>query len=218
MTNLLAMRTIGIFIFFLLFLQLQGQSHWGIKAGLVSQSLAEDEFLFDGDSSFDDFKLDVREADYGFQFGMLYHFEISNRVFIQPEILFNSSSHSYALDDLENGNADDVILKEKFAYLDFPVQLGLLFHPFQFGAGIVPQIMLDNSSELSDLQRFEQGFENVSYAWTAGAGIDIFKTFKFEVRYENSEELLGRTIIVDNERYDFDSRVSQWIFSLALIF
>ena len=207
----------------LLFLQLSAslvlaQSHWGIKGGLISQSLAQDEFLFQNVPSLESLKLDLREADYGFQLGMLYHFQLGNTIFIQPEMLFNSSKYEYTLQSFQNGNFDDVILQESYKYIDFPLQIGLSPHPFQFGAGVVPQIFLDAVSELNDVAGIQQSFDDVTFAWTASAGLDIFKTFKLEVRYENSEELLGRTIVVDKDRYDFDSRLEQWIFSLAIIF
>ena len=194
------------------------QSHWGFKAGLFSQSLAEDEFLFENVPNLQSLKLDLQESDYGFQLGLLYHFQLGNTFFIQPELLFNSSSYDYTLESFQNGNLDDVIFNETYRYLDFPLQIGLSPHPFQFGAGVVPQIFIDADSELNDELNIQQSFEDATFAWTASVGLDILRTFKLEVRYENSEELLGRTIVINNDRYDFESRVEQWIFSLAITF
>lgn len=214
------MKNISISLFLVLFtfsLSL-AQSHWGIKAGLFSQSLAEDEFLFEDVANLQRLKLDLRDSDYGFQLGLLYHFQLGNIFFIQPELLFNSSNYDYTLESFQNGNLDDVIFNETYRFLDFPLQIGLSPHPFQFGAGVVPQIFIGADSELNDETNIQQSFEDATLSWTASAGLDILRTIKLEIRYENSEELLGRTIVVNNDRYDFESRVEQWIFSLAITF
>lgn len=208
----------GIGFFLLSFTMLTGQSHWGIKAGLTRGLLDEEEHFYRDLQSINDFSLQLKDYEYGLQLGLLYHFMIGKKFFIQAEGLFTQSKFTYSLKDLEDNSIFDKTLNEQFLYLGIPLQLGIHFHPIQIAAGVVPQFPISAEYDIEEEVNIEQEKTSVSLAFTSSIGINVLKTFKIEMRYENSDELLGRNIVLDDDTYDFTSRMSQFILSLSIVF
>lgn len=196
---------------------LHAQSHWGIKVGVNSAQLAEEDYNFLDVPQYDDLKIQLKNTDFSFHFGLLYHFEIGRFLFFQPEILLTNTKYEYNINKVGQGNTLNNIV-ENYRFLDFPLQIGIRSHPFQFGIGAVPQIILDRDKSFGGVGDITSLEEDVTWAFTAGVGMDILKLIKLEVRYENSSELLGRKIEIENENFKFESRVSQWLISTTLTF
>ncbi len=206
-----------LFLFVVLAMQTQAQSHWGIKVGVNSAQLAEENYNLLDVPGYDELGVQLKNTDFSFHFGLLYHFEFAKIFFFQPEILMTSTKYEYNLNNTDQGvKIGDII--QNYRFLDFPLQVGIQKHPFQFGIGAVPQIVIDQDREFGGIGNIRSLEEDVTWAFTAGVGMDIFRLIKLEFRYENSSELLGRTVEIENENFNFGSRVNQWLISTTVTF
>ena len=186
----------------------------GIKGGLSSMDITPSSLVILDASDAERFKLDVRDAKYGVQLGFFIQAQIGT-FFLQPEMVFNSNSVDYTLEDLQFN--DDLIKDENYQYLDFPLIMGIKMGPVRIGAGPVAHLFLDSTSDLFDVDGYDQTFEKLTYGWQAGLGLDIWK-LHIDVRYEGNLSKFGNHLEFYGHEYAFDESASRIIASMGISF
>lgn len=162
-----------------------------------------------------DLDLALEEVNFGIHGGLVVRAQLG-KFLIQPEILFNSNSVDYKVDDLTN-NIIGQIKEEKFQYLDIPVLLGYKFGPLRLMAGPEGHIFINNSSELTDFDNYDEKFKTMTLSWLGGVGLDLW-SLMLDVRYEGNFNKFGDHIRFGNQQFDFDDRPSRWTFSVGFLF
>jgi hypothetical protein len=152
------------------------------------------------------------EKGMGFHFGLTSQLQIS-KLFIQPELLFSTSTHDVSVDDIrENGLSE--IGKQRFNKFDIPIIAGLKFdNNFKIGAGPVFSRVVSSKSDV--LEEDERNKATMGYQLVAGFD---WRKFNFEARYEGNLSKYGSGVRVGGATYDFDKRTSQLILSMAYYF
>lgn len=211
------MRSI-IFIFTLtLFsLSLNAQVKFGIKAGISTIDISPNQLVLKDQNNLDDIGLSISNADYGFHFGVLTQITIK-KFFIQPEVLFNSNSFDYQLEDFGNNGLVNTVRSESYQNLDIPVMLGFKAGPFRLNGGPVGHVFLNSKSELTDIEGYEQVFDTMTFGWQAGLGIDIWKLM-IDVRYEGNFNKFGDHIEYNDTAYNFDDNPGRFLISAGIKF
>lgn len=187
------------------------QLRFGVKGGISTYDLGVNdaiEVLSDGK----DFLLDVQNAKYGYHFGFVLQAKIASFV-IQPEVAFNSNSVDYSFAEVSGTTAD--IFTEKYQHLDIPIMLGLKAGPMRLMLGPVGHYFLKSTSELLDFESYDQKFEELTYGYQTGIGID-FLNVMIDVRYEGNFSKFGDHIIFSGEQYSFDNSPARLLASLAI--
>ena len=196
--------------------QVIGQVRVGIKGGLSSVDIEPSSLIILDASDAQKFKLDVRDAKYGLHLGFFIQAQLGN-FFIQPEMIFNSNSVDYTIEDLQDIGITKV-RDENYQYLDFPVILGAKFGPVRIGAGPVGHLFLDSTSDLfDDYGGYDPTFDELTFGWQAGIGLDIWK-LHLDARYEGNLSDFGDHIVVDGRHYAFDQSPSRLIASVGISF
>jgi hypothetical protein len=149
----------------------------------------------------------------GFHFGLTGQLKIS-KLFIQPDLLFSTTTNEVTLDDI-NTNGVDAVTKQHFNKFDMPILVGFKFGNFKIGAGPVATKMIKSKSELLD--KYEMQSNKATLGYQLCAGFD-FKKFNIELRYEDNLSNLGSGVKVAGTVYDFDQRMHQVLLSSALYF
>jgi hypothetical protein len=178
----------------------------GLKAGMNTQiNHPEDINIGSGD---DALNLGLDGRNFGTQLGMYMRF--GNKLFVQPEVLFNSNKTNYKIGESKVG---EVIKNEKYQYLDFPLLFGAKLGPVRLQAGPVGHYFLNSRSELTDFDGYEARFRQMTWGWQGGLNIG-FKRLSFDFRYEGNFNKQGEHITFFGDRYNFSSAPARFIVGL----
>lgn len=212
------MKRIVVFLAFaLVSIQIHAQVKFGLRVGVNSTDVMPasiDVLSVDGVK---DFGLSLKEAKYGIHAGAALSFQ-GERFFLQPEVYFNSTSADYELNSFGGtSNFVNEIRTEKFQNLDIPLLVGVKLGPLRLSAGPEAHVFLNSSSELLDINGYEQKFEEFSYSWLAGAGLELWN-ITLDARYEGNFTRYGDHITFFNRDYNFADKPNRWIFTLGFWF
>lgn len=204
-----------LFISFLFLLQLSySQVRFGLRGGLSNSN--EDGQMIQVFTPADSLQLGITDAKYGIHLGIYAQFK-GKHFFVQPEVLFNSSSVEYQLSDFRSSDVVNELLSETYQQLDIPVMMGLRAGPFRIGAGPVGHLFLNSNSDLEDLDNFEPLFKRMKYGMQAGLGLDIGKV-ALDVKWEGNFYKFGDHIQFSGESFKFDKQSTRLIASLGIAF
>lgn len=205
-------------LFILQFAQAQRKNfRAGLRFGLTTSDLQGEGLMIRNAADLKDLQLDISNANYGIQLGLFAQARIGKRFFIQPEVLFNSSSVDYLLTDFKSGNAVQEIFRETYNNIDIPVMTGLKFGPLRLQAGPVGHVFVNSKSELLAVDGYEQKFSQMTWGYQAGVGLDLWK-FVIDIKHQGSFNYAGDHISFFGRDYAFDSRAGQTVFSLGYTF
>jgi Outer membrane protein beta-barrel domain len=170
-------------IFLILFLsicaiaQVHAQAKFGLKLGLSTPSGDFGSFQVNQPDS--NLMVSLKGAKYGLHGGIWLR--AGNKLFVQPEVYFNSNTNQYKLDGDFLGS---VTKSEKYQYLDIPVIFGAKIGPLSLQAGPVGHYFLKSTSDLvNDVPGYTQKFDSFTFGYQAGAGLD-FGRIGLDVRYQ----------------------------------
>lgn len=191
----------------------QAQVKFGVRAGISTADISPSELNITRQGQFQDFKLAVKEANYGTHFGLFTQIQMG-KFFIQPEVIFNSNSVDFQASELDNVNQ---IFREKYQYLDIPFMMGLKYGPLRLQGGPVGHLFVNSKSDLFRIDEYDQNFDDFTIGWQAGIGLDIWKfvlDFKYEGRFNN----FGDHIEFAGQQFEFDEKPGRMVLTLGYAF
>ena len=197
-------------------LQASAQVRFGLKAGLTTSDFNTQDYEVFRPNSFETIKLGVQNANYGFHFGGFLQIK-TGFLFLQPELLLNSSSIDYRITDFSEGPAFTRIVTETYNSVDVPVLVGFKLGPMRFGVGPVAKVHLNNTKGISDIQGISEDFKAVALGYQAGVGLNLWH-ITLDLRVENSLTKFGDQISVFGQSVPFDDRQKQVSFSIGYRF
>ncbi len=196
----------------------------GLKAGITSTSIKVDDVIDVASdpnaTTYDELKVKGENAKIGFQGGLMARITIA-KLYVQPELLFTSTSGEVEVSEFLNGTIVDGTTKIKeqdFKQIDIPIMVGYKFGPARIQAGPIATIMLSNSSVLKDYSNYEEEFNGATWGYQVGLGLDLGKKITIDAKYEGNLSKLGDGIKIGGETRSFDSRNSQFVVSLGYFF
>ncbi|MEM1326615.1 MAG: porin family protein [Bacteroidota bacterium] len=200
-----------LFVCLLLSIATQAQVLFGVRGGFNTTDIEAEQLLITNDETLQAFNLAVADVKFGVHAGLFLKVPITDFIFIQPEVLFNSNRVDFQRDDTEG------IFREKYQYLDIPVIAGFQFGPIKPQFGLVGHVFLRSNSEL-DIEGYRQDFRDLTVGWQGGLGLEFGDKFLVDVRYEGNLSKFGNHITVAGEEYAFDDRPSRLVFILGYAF
>jgi hypothetical protein len=183
------------------------QNEFGIKAGLSSYDLA-----YGSIASTSDLKLNLKEANYGFHAGVYGRLGLFG-VYLQPEIIFNSSKFSYNLNDLTTADSIEDIRTSRYQNIDVPVLVMITPSIFKLYGGPVGHYFLNNISDLKKNYNIKEEIEKFRFGYQFGAGITL-KGLTIDLRYEGNFSKYYKTFTIDGVEYKADDSPSRVLVSL----
>ena len=199
----------AIFAFFLLLsAPLCAQLSFGIKGGMHNQlNQPEGSIVVSGSGT--PLSISVDDLKIGYQFGAF--FRLGNKVFLQPELMFNTNRTDFRITDI---NLNEV-RSETYQYMDLPVLLGFSMGPFMFHGGPVGHYFINSKSELLEFQAYGQKFDTFTWGWLAGVGIGR-KRFSIDLRYEGNFNQYGSHITLFGDPYNFSTNPSRLMVNVGI--
>ncbi len=205
-------------LFFLLIFNTEGsyaQIRPGIKFGVSTPDVDPKDFIVTDNQGVELYQVFVEKARYGVHAGAFIQMQLGH-FFMQPEILYNSTSIDYRIDSLFSGFGVNKF-RDTYQNIDFPLVLGMKAGPLRIGGGPVAHISLKGRGGFNEYEDFEDFFEELTWGWQAGVGLDFWK-LHIDVRYEGNLTQLGDHITFFDRRFDFDTNNNRFIASLGFSF
>lgn len=176
---------------------------FGLKGGMNSQVNKPGGIIIENGEG--DIDLSVEDFKYGTQFGA--YLRLGNRIFVQPELTFNSNKTDYRIKDNSLG---DVIRNEKYQYLDMPILAGFKLGPVRVMGGPVGHYFLNSKSELTDIEGYDARFKQMTWGWQAGLTIGTGR-ISADIRYEGNFNKQGDHINFFGDQYNFSNNPARLI-------
>lgn len=195
----------------------QAQIQFGVKGGISTTDISVEELEVLRPGSGDRIRLALEDARYGVHAGVMLRLPLGETFLLQPEVVFNSNTVEYEVDDLSPGGVGSVVLEEKFQYVDIPLLLGAKFGPFRLMAGPEGRVFVDSASDLFRFDDYDQTFENLEISFLGGVGLDLWN-ITLDVRYEGNFDNFGDHLTFGDQQFAFSNAESRWIFSLGVFF
>ena len=188
---------------------------YGIRGGISTPDIKPSDVdsirIVEGTNTF---KLKLTDANYGFHVGAWGRFTFS-KIYIQPELLFNSSKVQYRYGRLNS--TIDSVKSETFRNLDIPIMVGTKLGSFRINAGPVAHIRLSGSSDLTNTAGYSEKFKSSTWGYQAGIGFDA-GAVGIDLRYEGNFDNFGNHITFGGKTYEFSKAPSRFIASVAIAF
>ncbi len=182
----------------------------GVKAGLGTYDIKPSEV------SLQDLDIAIKEANYNFHFGAFIRGQIGT-FYVQPEVLWNSNSVDFTVDDFGDGFVGKVF-KENYSYLDVPVLVGMKFGPLRLNTGPVGHVFLNSKSDLADnIPGYDSRFKDFTMGWQAGLGLDIWK-FMIDLKYEGNFSDFGEHITIAGQPVNFNEKPKRVLLTIGMSF
>lgn len=192
------------------------QFKFGVRGGLSTMDISANELIIKDKNDINQLGISVNAADYGVHLGFFAQARLG-KFFIQPEVLFNSNSVEYKLNDFTDASTISTIKKESFQNLDLPVMIGAKFGPLRLQAGPVGHVFIDSKSQLFDIEGYAQNFENMTWGYQAGIGLDLWKII-LDLKYEGSFNDFGDHMVFDGKSYSFNDSPGRFVASVGIAF
>jgi len=193
------------------------QVKFGLKAGLSTTNLKMEDVkpLTSGETEY--LVNALKGANYGFHAGAFVRFSMMG-FYVQPELLFASRTDEYTIADAENPTAE-TIKKQQFNQLDLPIMLGLKVGPVRLNAGPSARLLINSPKELITDPDFKTRYNNLTFGYQAGLGVDIIKRITIDLRYEGSLQKYQTQIEnVAGTKFTLDDRPNAFLLSVGLMF
>jgi hypothetical protein len=191
---------------------------WGARLGAASTNIdANPQTIYDGTTNIDTLLLSVTNANFGIHGGLYARLKLGP-IYIQPELLFNTESYEYSVQDLGQSGVTQ-ILNDRFSTFDLPIMVGLKAGPVRIQAGPIGTVLVSNNNQLETLtETYKRELQNLTWGYQAGLGVDI-GSVNLDLKYEGGlESTLGDSYEIYGNTYNFDSRENRWVLTVGLKF
>lgn len=202
---------LSVFIVFPAFSQVK----FGLKGGVSTTNLKMEDLktLTSGETQY---VVDaIKGANYGFHAGAFVRLSMLG-FYVQPELLFASRTDEYTITDLDEV---ETIVKQQFNQLDLPIMLGLRLGPLRLNAGPSARLLINTPKDLIDDPDFKAMYNNLTFGYQAGLGVDIVKRVTIDLRYEGSLQKYQTQIQnLAGDKFNLDDRPNAFLLSVGIMF
>jgi hypothetical protein len=190
----------------------QAQFRAGIKGGITTYNMKLGDFLVTNSSAAKDFGLAVKEAKFGYQFGLWTR--IGRGLHLQPELLFSTNKVEYEVQD----GSDIFVQEETYSNIELPIMVGLKLGPLRAQAGPVAKVFLGSDEKLADvIDDFNSDHDRLKISYQAGLGLDLWR-LQIDLRYEGSLRHFGKNVSVAGQNFGLDNKAGRVVATVGIAF
>ena len=206
-------KVIFVFALVLSFASLaQAQFKAGIKGGVTTYNMKLGDFLVTNSDAASDFGLAVKDAKFGYQFGLWAR--IGRGLHLQPEILFSTNKVEYEIQDGNNA----FIGEETYANIDVPIMAGIKLGPLRAQAGPVARVSLGSDDKLASIiEDYQSDHDRFKIGYQAGIGLDLWRV-SLDLRYEGNLRHFGDNISVAGQDFGLDGKAGRVMATVGVAF
>ena len=195
----------------LLAFNLFSQVKIGLRGGFSSKSVDANNVILSNNDT-----LGLSNVRGGYHIGAFTQIK-AGKFFIQPEVLFNSGSADFTLSSVRNSEGRKEIIKDTYNQMDVPVILGYKSGSFRIGAGPVGHVHLNEKSDLLKKEGFKEAFDQMTYGYQIGVGLDLWKLL-IDIKYEGNFTDFDEFIQFNDMDVNLSDAPSRWVLSFGYAF
>lgn len=150
----------------------------------------------------------------GFHFGLISRIKLF-KILIQPEILFTNINNTIEYEEVFDGEVHSI--NQEFNRLDMPVMALVKIKSFKIEFGPVASLLLKDKSDLFDEIGYRQKYNNITFGYQAGIGLEVTK-LTFDLKYEGNLSKFGYGIEIGDDTFNFNTKSNQLVFSIGVFF
>lgn len=184
----------------------------GLKAGISSYDLANKGLIVKDQN--ETFQWKILDAGYGHHLGVYTRLTLLG-LYVEPALLFNSSTVNYNLKTYSENGVLNVIRQETYHGLDMPVIAGFKVGALRFQGGVVGHFFANNISDVLNIKGYSQKFKTGTFGWQAGTGIDIWR-LRLDLMFEGNFNKFGDHIRINGHNYAFSDVPSRLMLTAGL--
>lgn len=187
----------------------------GVKAGVSTSGINANDLVIKNSADFQDLKLSFQNSSPEYQLGLFSRVKVAG-LYIQPELMFTTSSVEYLMEDFSDGTSDP--LYEQYFGLEMPIMAGIKLGAFRANAGPVFRTSLGTTSELADIKGYGRKFQESQLGLQAGFGFDIGKKLILDFRYEVDLSESRDEVTIFNQSHELSQHGGQLSVGLGYSF
>lgn len=187
----------------------------GVRAGVTSIDLA-DNLVITSLTEQGLVSISPADADYGYHFGLYTRLSIAG-FYLEPALLFNASSMTYRVRQVSEDGVIETLRAETYRDIDIPFVVGIKKSIFRFYGGPVASFHLDSTSDLLSLDGYRQNFDQSTFGFRVGTGLDIWR-LRLDLGYEGSLSRFGDHVNIGGRDFAFDDQPGRLLASVGVRF
>ena len=123
-------------------------------------------------------------------------------LFTEANVLYSNYGMVFNVADFSGDKQELNKLEERFSYVDMQIMGGLYSHGFRISVGPVMHILAGHSSELSDLENYNEKMRKISYGFSGAIGYNLNR-FSFDLKYDKAFRTVGDHIYYGYKKSPF---------------
>jgi hypothetical protein len=190
-----------------------------VTAGISPQQTPPSHYIFVNRSTPDEFTFDLRTVKASVFIGAGARYDIKP-FFFQAEAQYNKREYVYdvAYTYTGRGRTDEVNeYKEQMEVINLPVSMGVDLGILDVTSGFLPQIILSQQSDLSELEGYHQDLKTMRFGWQTGIAANLHQ-LRIGLNWQSDFNNYADHAYIGNQSLELAGRSSRLLGTLSFIF
>jgi len=216
MKKFFVLTTVFLFAFVV---SMQSQVSMVITAGISPQQTPPSHYIFVNRSTPDEFTFDLRTVKSSVFIGAGARYDIKP-FFFQAEAQYNKRVYVYDVSYTYTGSGrtDEVNkYEEQMDVINLPLSMGVDLGILDITSGFLPQFILSQQSDLSDLEGYNQDLKTMRFGWHTGIAANV-NQLRIGLNWQSDFNNYADHAYIGNQSLELAGRSSRLLGTLSFVF
>jgi len=196
-----------------------GQFHMVVTTGISPQQTPESHYIFVNRSTANEFAFDLKTVKSSFFVGAGARYDVKP-FFFQAEAQYNKREYVYdvAYTYTGRGRTDEATdYTEQMNVINLPLSVGVDLGIVDVTSGLLPQMIVSQQSDLSDLTGYHQDLKFMRFGWQAGLAAKVSQ-MRIGLNWQLDSNNYADHAYIRNQPLALKGRSSRLLGTLSYIF
>ncbi|HXR82250.1 MAG TPA: hypothetical protein VN763_15085 [Saprospiraceae bacterium] len=216
MKKFFVLTTVFLFAFVV---SMQSQVSMVVTAGISPQQTPPSHYIFVNRSTPDEFTFDLRTVKSSVFIGAGARYDIKP-FFFQVEAQYNKRVYVYDVSYTYTGSGrtDEVNkYEEQMDVINLPLSMGVDLGILDITSGFLPQFILSQQSDLSDLEGYNQDLKTMRFGWHTGIAANV-NQLRIGLNWQSDFNNYADHAYIGNQSLELAGRSSRLLGTLSFVF
>jgi len=216
MKKFFVLTTVFLFAFVV---SMQSQVSMVVTAGISPQQTPPSHYIFVNRSTPDEFTFDLRTVKSSVFIGAGARYDIKP-FFFQAEAQYNKRVYVYDVSYTYTGSGrtDEVNkYEEQMDVIILPLSMGVDLGILDITSGFLPQFILSQQSDLSDLEGYNQDLKTMRFGWHTGIAANV-NQLRIGLNWQSDFNNYADHAYIGNQSLELAGRSSRLLGTLSFVF
>jgi len=216
MKKFFVLTTVFLFAFVV---SMQSQVSMVVTAGISPQQTPPSHYIFVNRSTPDEFTFDLRTVKSSVFIGAGARYDIKP-FFFQVEAQYNKRVYVYDVSYTYTGRGrtDEVNkYEEQMDVINLPLSMGVDLGILDITSGFLPQFILSQQSDLSDLEGYNQDLKTMRFGWHTGIAANV-NQLRIGLNWQSDFNNYADHAYIGNQSLELAGRSSRLLGTLSFVF